>query len=190
MSLGRRCPSGRIRSGRKCSSPALTHPSETAPSRRVKVIPWMMDSATPPCGCAQNDGMVGDVQGSFRNEGRVRSCSCGADSSELPLPVCAPHKDRGEGLCFRTFPTTFRARFLELPMEATSIHKITIRLLTPENLFPSPHICHSARRAPLPEVAESTVSKCEGKPSPWEKVPVRSDEGWGESALPRTSPTV
>ena len=117
----------------------------------------MMDSATPPCGCAQNDGMVGDVQGSFRNEGRVRSCSCGADSSELPLPVCAPHKDRGEGLCFRTFPTTFRARFLELPMEATSIHKITIRLLTPENLFPSPHICHSARRAPLPEVAESTT---------------------------------
>ena len=121
MSLGRRCPSGRIRSGRKCSSPALTHPSETAPSRRVKVIPWMMDSATPPCGCAQNDGMVGDVQGSFRNEGRVRSCSCGADSSELPLPVCAPHKDRGEGLCFRTFPTTFRARFLDVPMEATSI---------------------------------------------------------------------
>ena len=167
LSLGRRCPSGRIRSGRKCSSPALTHPSETAPSRRVKVIPWMMDSATPPCGCAQNDGMVGDVQGSFRNEGRVRSCSCGADSSELPLPVCAPHKDRGEGLCFRTFPTTFRARFLELPMEATSIHKITIRLLTHENLFPSPHICHSARRAPLPEVAESTVSKCEGKIFPW-----------------------
>ena len=116
-----------------------------------------MDSATPPCGCAQNDGMVGDVQGSFRNEGRVRSCSCGADSSELPLPVCAPHKDRGEGLCFRTFPTTFRARFLELPMEATSIHKITIRLLTPENLFPSPHICHSARRAFMPVVAESNT---------------------------------
>jgi len=42
----------------------------------------------------------------------------------------------------------------------------------------------------MPEVAESTVSKCEGKPSPWEKVPVKADEGWGESALPRTSPTV
>ena len=170
--------------------PGSHPPSETAPSRRVKVIPWMMDSATPPCGCAQNDGMVGDVQGSFRNEGRVRSCSCGADSSELPLPVCAPHKDRGEGLCFRTFPTTFRARFLELPMEATSIHKITIRLLTPENLIPLLTACHSARRASLPEVAESTVSKCEGKPSPWEKVPVKADEGWGENALPRTSPTV
>ncbi|MGA0225383.1 MAG: hypothetical protein ACO3N0_13490, partial [bacterium] len=49
---------------------------------------------------------------------------------------------------------------------------------------------HSARRASLPEVAESTVSKCEGKPSPCEKVPVRSDEGGGENALPRTSPTV
>ncbi|MEC9172863.1 MAG: hypothetical protein VYC97_09720 [SAR324 cluster bacterium] len=151
----------------KCSSPTLTHRLRRSPlSRRDRVILSMMDSATPPCGCAQNDGMVGDVQGSFRNEGRVRSCSRGADSSELPLLVCAPHKDRAEGLCFRTFPTTFRARFLELPMEATSIHKITIRLLTPENLIPSLPACHSARRAFMPEVAESTVSKSERKPSP------------------------
>ena len=125
-----------------------------------------MDSATPPSGGAQNDSMVGGVQSSYRGVGWVQSCSCGADSSELPLPVCAPHKDRGEGLCFRTFPTTFRARFLELPMEATSIHKITIRLLTPENLIPSLPACHSARRAFMPEVAESTVSKSERKPSP------------------------
>ena len=116
-----------------------------------------MDSASPPNGGAQNDSMVGDVQGSFRNEGRVQSCSCGADSSELPLPVCAPHKDRGEGLCFRTFPTTFRARFLDLPMEAAFIHKISIQLLTPENLFWSLPECHSARRAFMPEVAESTT---------------------------------
>ena len=67
---------------------------------------------------------------------------------------------------------------------------MTIRLLTPENLIPLLTACHSARRASLPEVAESTVSKCEGKPSPWEKVPVKADEGWGENALPRTSPTV
>jgi hypothetical protein len=53
----------------------------------------------------------------------------------MPLPVCAPHKDRGEGLCFRTFTTTFRPRFLELPIEAAFIHKISIQLLTPENLF-------------------------------------------------------
>ena len=39
------------------------HPtSETVPSRRVKVILWMMDSATPPCGFAQNDGIAGDIQ--------------------------------------------------------------------------------------------------------------------------------
>ena len=121
-----------------------------------------MDSATPPSGGAQNDSMVGKVQGTYQNDGRFQSYSCGTDSSELPLPVCAPHKDRGEGLCFRTFPTTFRARFLELPMEATSIHKITIRLLTPENLIPLLSACHSARRASLPEVAESTASKSEG----------------------------
>ena len=94
-----------------------------------------MDSATPPSGGAQNDSMVGGVQVSYRNEGWVQSCSCGADSSQLPLPVCAPHKDRGEGLCFRTFTTTFRPRFLELPIEAAFIHKISIQLLTPENLF-------------------------------------------------------
>jgi len=94
-----------------------------------------MDSATPPSGCAQNDSMVGGVLVSYQNEGWVQSCSYGADSSELPLPVCAPHKDRGEGLCIRTFPTTFRARFQDLPMEATSIHKISIQLLTPQNLF-------------------------------------------------------
>ena len=70
-----------------------------------------MDSATPPSGVAQNDSMDGGVQGTFQNEGRIQSCSCGADSSELPLPVCAPHKDRSEGLCFRSFPTTFREGF-------------------------------------------------------------------------------
>ena len=148
----------------------------------------MRDSATPPCGCAQNDGMVGDFQGSFRNEGRVRSCSCGADSSELPLPVCAPHKDRGEGLCFRTFLTTFRARFLELPMEATSIHKMTIRLLTPENLILSFSACHSARRAFMPEVAESTVKNTKENLLLGEKVPVRADEGWRKVLFPGSHP--
>ena len=125
-----------------------------------------MDSATSLKGDAQNDSMVGDVQGSFRNEGRVRSCSCGADSSELPLPVCAPHKDRGEGLCFRTFPTTFRARFLELPMEATSIHKITIRLLKPENLIPSLPACHSARRASCPKLQNPPLMRMDSASLP------------------------
>ena len=46
-----------------------------------------IDSAIPPNGGAQNDSMVGSVQGSYRNEGRVQSCSFGADSTELPLSV-------------------------------------------------------------------------------------------------------
>ncbi|MGB0229615.1 MAG: hypothetical protein ACPGD7_16880, partial [bacterium] len=38
-------------------------PYATAPlTRRARVILWMMDSATPPCGCAQNDGIAGGVQ--------------------------------------------------------------------------------------------------------------------------------
>ena len=52
-------------------------------------------------------------------------------------------------------------------MEVTSIHKISIQLLTLENLFPLHPACHSARRASLPGVAESTVTKNEGNPSPW-----------------------
>ena len=52
---------------------------------------------------------------------------------------------------------------------SNSIHKTFIQLLTPENLFSLLPACHSARRAFLPGVAESTVSKSEGKPSPWRK---------------------
>ena len=55
------CPSGRMRGGGKCSSTALTHRLRRPPSRRVKVILWMMDSATPPCGYAQNDGIAGGI---------------------------------------------------------------------------------------------------------------------------------
>ena len=63
FSLGRRCPSGRMRAGGKCSTPALTHRLRRSPlSRRAGVILWMMDSATPPCGFAQNDGIAGDIQ--------------------------------------------------------------------------------------------------------------------------------
>ncbi|MEC7348328.1 MAG: hypothetical protein VYB60_05580 [SAR324 cluster bacterium] len=36
-----------------CNGPLL--------SWRTRVIYWMMDSATPPCGCAQNDGIGRDV---------------------------------------------------------------------------------------------------------------------------------
>ena len=57
-----------------------------------------MDPATPPnCG-AQNDSMDGGVQATFQNKGRAQSCSCETDSSQLPLPVCAPHK-QGVKVC-------------------------------------------------------------------------------------------
>ena len=63
-----------------------------------------MDYATPPNGGAQNDSFVGGVQGTFQNKGRAQSCSCETDASQLPLPTCAPHKDRGKGLCLVLFP--------------------------------------------------------------------------------------
>ena len=75
-------------------------------------------------------------------------------------------------------------------MEVTSIHKTFIQLLTPENLFPSFPACHSARRASLPEVAESTVSKSEGKPSPCGEGPLQGGRGERESVFVCPSPTV
>ena len=97
FSLGRRCPSGRMRGGGKCSTPALTHRLRRSPlSRRVGVILWMMDSATPPCGFAQNDGIAGDIQVSYRNEGSLQSFTCEAVSTHLTLTVCEEHDDRAE----------------------------------------------------------------------------------------------
>ena len=52
-----------MRGGGKCSIPALTDRLRRSPlSRRAEVILWMMDSATPPFGFAQNDGIAGDIQ--------------------------------------------------------------------------------------------------------------------------------
>ena len=65
-------------------------------------------------------------------------------------------------------------------MEVTSIHKTSIQLLVPENLFSLLPTCHSARRASLPGVAESTVTKSKENLLPGEKMPVRADEGWGK----------
>ena len=64
-------------------------------------------------------------------------------------------KRQGWGIVFSHFSITSRAGFQDLPIEATSIHKISIKLLTPEYLFWSLPACHSARRAFMPEVAES-----------------------------------
>ena len=76
----------------------------------------------------------------------------------MPLPVCAPHINRSEGLFFVLFPPYSVRGFLDLPLEATFIHKISIQLMTPENLFWSLPACHSARRAFMPEVAESITA--------------------------------
>ena len=60
FSLGIRCPPGRMRGVRKCSSPALSHHLRQSPrSRNKRVILWMMDSATSPFGFAQNDRVGG-----------------------------------------------------------------------------------------------------------------------------------
>jgi hypothetical protein len=48
-------------------------------------------------------------------------------------------------------------------MEVMFTHKTFIQLLTPENLFSLLPACHSARRASLPGVAESThIILCAG----------------------------
>ncbi|MGA0225935.1 MAG: hypothetical protein ACO3N0_16290, partial [bacterium] len=81
----------------------ILHEGHSCPKLQNPLL-MRMDSATPPNGGAQNDSFVGGVQGTFQNKGRAQSCSCETDSSQLPLPTCAPHKDRGKGLCLVLFP--------------------------------------------------------------------------------------
>ena len=134
----------------------IQHEEHSYPTFQIPLM-IRMDSATQPCGSAQNESMVGDVQSSYRNEGWVQSCSCGADFSQLTLRVFATHKDSGKGLCYGSFPTTFRARLLDVPMKVTSMYKNSTQLLTPKNLFCSVPECHFARRVLMSEVAESTT---------------------------------
>ena len=46
-----------------------------------------IDSAAPPTGFAQNDSIVVGVEISNGNERRVKTCTCGGDSTYLALPV-------------------------------------------------------------------------------------------------------
>ena len=140
-------------------------------------------------GSAQNDSISGGVQVPYRNEGSPKSFACESDANHLALPTCAPLANRGYGKCYRTFSITLYAGLPDLLMEIASVHKTSIQLLTLENLFPLLPACHSARRASLPGVAESTISKSEGKPSPWrEGARVRADEGWGKVLFPGPHP--
>ena len=66
----------------------------------------MMDSATPPCDCAQNDGIAGSIQVSDGIEGSLHSCSYGADFTHLTLPVCEQHENRGGIYVIAHFPSS------------------------------------------------------------------------------------
>ena len=57
-----------------------------------------IDSATPPQGFAQNDSIAGDVEISNGNERRIQSCTCGANSTQLGLPLFLAHEDRLKGV--------------------------------------------------------------------------------------------
>ena len=49
-------------------------------------------------GLAQNDSIAGGVQISNGNERRIQSCTCGANSTHLALPVFAPQDERMKGV--------------------------------------------------------------------------------------------
>ena len=85
FSLGRRCPSGRMRGGGKCSSPALTHRLRRSPlSRRARVIFGMMDSATSPSAPRRMTGWCGVL-------GRVKVFISEKPTLRESGPLCIGH---------------------------------------------------------------------------------------------------
>jgi len=114
FSLGRRCPSGQIRVGGKCFSRNLTHRLRRPPSRRARVIPWTMDSATPPCGCTQNDRIAGGTKFHMTMKGIIS-----------PVPVeqflltwhylFVRGTKMGGKVCYRAFPIIMCDCSLDLP---------------------------------------------------------------------------
>ena len=83
----------------------------------------MIDSATPPCGCAQNDGIAGSIQVSDGIEGSLHSCSYGADFTHLTFPICEQHEDRG-GMCvIAHFPSHFPRGYSFCPFKQHSFTK-------------------------------------------------------------------
>ena len=57
-----------------------------------------IDSATPPSGFAQNDGIAGGVEISYRNEWMFHSCFFEAYSTQLDLLFSAPHEGLVNGV--------------------------------------------------------------------------------------------
>jgi len=93
-----------------------------------------MDSATPPSDGAQNDSMVGGVLASYRKNGGFSPFL--VKQILLNCRYLSVHRTKtGVRVCvFVLFPPHF-ARVSGLAHEAAFIHKISIQLLTPENLF-------------------------------------------------------
>ena len=70
-----------------------------------------MDSATPPSGGAQNDSMVGEVQGTYRNEGKVSVLFLWSWFFSIVVNSLCTAQTRGESFYSRSFPITFREGF-------------------------------------------------------------------------------
>ena len=58
----------------------------------------LIDSATPPSGCAQNDSIAGGFENSNGNERWIESCTCGVNSTQLGLLFSAPHEGLVNGV--------------------------------------------------------------------------------------------
>ena len=113
-----------------------------------------IDSATPPSGFAQNDSIAGGLENSNGNERRNQCFTCGANSTQLGLPVFVLKGERMKGV-FSNISHHMECRVTWFALVAIIYPKIATQLLTPEKLFSSIPECHSAWRAFMPEVAES-----------------------------------
>ena len=113
-----------------------------------------IDSATPPSGFAQNDSIVVGVEISNGNERRIQCFTCGANSTQLGLHFYALHEDGVKGR-FSVISHHIERLDTWLAHVAIIYPENCLQLLPPKNLFSSIPECRSARRAFMPEVAES-----------------------------------
>ena len=122
-----------------------------------------MDSATLPSAPSRMTALVKMSENQMKIKGGfspVREEQILVTWRYLPVTLS---QTRFKRVYYRTFPPTFFTGLPELLMEVTFIQKISIQLLTPENLFSLLPARHSARRASLPGVAESThIILCAG----------------------------
>ena len=115
-----------------------------------------IDSATPPSGFAQNDSIAGGLENSNGNERRIQCFTCGANSTQLGLHFYALHEDGVKGR-FSVISHHIERLDTWLAHVAIIYLENCLQLLPPKNLFSSIPECRSARRAFMPEVAESNT---------------------------------